>query len=56
MDVFQVRQIAPEYYEDLPCHDSWVKVIWDFIFDPEVGPYSRVKRVDKSESVNGVHN
>jgi len=52
----QVRQIAPEYYEDLPCHDSWVKVIWDFIFDPEVGPYSRVKRVDKSESVNGVHN
>lgn len=40
----QVRKIAPEFYENLPCHTSWSRVIWDFIMDPEVGPYSRVKR------------
>lgn len=39
-----VRKIAPEYYDNLPCHTSWVKVIWDFITDPAIGPYARVKR------------
>lgn len=61
----EVRKIAPEYYKDLPAHCSWVKVIWDFIFDPEIGPYSRVKRrvspqnadvmiASESPCVNGV--
>ena len=36
--------MVPEYYDNLPCHTSWTKVIYDFIFDPEIGPYSRVKR------------
>lgn len=51
----KVRQIAPEYYANLPSHESWVKVIWDFIFDPEVGPYSRVKRRanKKVQNANG---
>ncbi|CAH1791660.1 unnamed protein product [Owenia fusiformis] len=40
----KLKAMAPEFYDDLPCHTSWVKVIWDFITDPEVGPYSRVKR------------
>lgn len=58
----EVRKIAPEYYDNLPCHHSWVKVIWDFIFDPEIGPYARVKRrtvrpVEKSQEhcTNGHH-
>ena len=42
--VFQLKKIAPEYYENLPCHHSWSQVIWDFIMDPEIGPYARVKR------------
>ena len=31
--VTQVRKMAPEFYDCLPSHTSWVRVIWDFIFD-----------------------
>jgi len=40
----QVREIAKEFYETLPSYNSWTKVIWDYITDPSVGPYSRVIR------------
>jgi len=40
----QVRRIAPEYYDNLPCHTSWVKVLYSFIMDPSIGPYARIKR------------
>lgn len=39
-----VRKIAPEFYDELPQHDSWVKVLYDFIMDPAIGPYARIKR------------
>lgn len=39
-----VRKIAPEFYDDLPQHNSWVKVLYDFIMDPSIGPYARIKR------------
>lgn len=39
-----VRKIAPEFYDDLPQHNSWVKVLYDFIMDPAIGPYARIKR------------
>jgi sphingolipid delta-4 desaturase len=42
-----VKQIAPEYYVDLPQHDSWIKVLYDFVTDPEIGPYARIKRRSK---------
>lgn len=41
----QVRKMAPEYYDHLPQHHSWVKVLWDFVFEDSLGPYARVKRV-----------
>jgi sphingolipid delta-4 desaturase len=41
-----VRKIAAEFYDELPCHTSWTRVIWDFIFRPDVGPYARIKRPD----------
>ena len=44
MFVLQVREIAREYYDPLPHHDSWTQVLYDFIFDPDIGPYARVKR------------
>ncbi|XP_067941373.1 sphingolipid delta(4)-desaturase DES1-like [Watersipora subatra] len=40
----QVRAIAPEYYDDLPSHTSWVRVLYDFITDPELSLYCRIKR------------
>lgn len=39
-----VRKIASEFYDNLPHHDSWVKVLYDFITDPAIGPYARIKR------------
>jgi len=43
----RVREIAPEWYEHLPHHDSYCAVIWNFITDKNIGPWSRVKRSNK---------
>ncbi|CAL8091379.1 unnamed protein product [Calicophoron daubneyi] len=44
---FQLRQIAPEYYDTLPHHNSWIKVMCDFVSRSDVGPFARVKRDGK---------
>lgn len=55
----KVREYAPEYYDTLPHHTSWVKVLFDYIVDPSIGPYARMKRkeytyaVEKSKAKNG---
>ena len=41
--------MAPEYYDDLPHYTSWVKVLYDFIMDDKLSPYSRVKRALKGD-------
>ncbi|PVD25630.1 hypothetical protein C0Q70_13289 [Pomacea canaliculata] len=46
----EVRKIAPEYYENLPYHTSWVKVLWDFVLNPDIGPYARIRRHPKLET------
>lgn len=43
----EVKKIAPEFYDNLPCHHSWIKVLYDFITCREMGPYSRIKRPTK---------
>jgi sphingolipid delta-4 desaturase len=45
----KVRQIAPEFYDTLPHYHSWIKVIWDYIMDELISPFSRVKRVTLTE-------
>jgi sphingolipid delta-4 desaturase len=40
----KVRKIAPEYYDNLPCYTSWTKVLYDFVMNDNVGPWSRVTR------------
>lgn len=44
-----VRQMAPEFYDTIPHYHSWIKVIWDYIVDEKISPFSRVKRVTLSE-------
>ena len=39
-----VKEIASEYYRDLPQHNSWTRVLYEFITDPAIGPYARMKR------------
>lgn len=40
----EVKRIAAEFYDNMPQHHSWTKVLYDFITDPAVGPYARIKR------------
>ncbi|KAK8224498.1 fatty acid desaturase-domain-containing protein [Phyllosticta capitalensis] len=42
--LWELNRIAKEFYEPLPQHPSWVGVIWQFIWDRDVGMYCRVKR------------
>lgn len=48
-----MSKIAPEFYdsrwknwdgEGLVIHDSWTRVIYDYITMPNMGPFSRIKR------------
>ena len=45
----QLKQIAAEYYDPLLSHRSWTRTIWQYIMNPALGGFSRVKRV-KSNS------
>ncbi|ALC38341.1 ifc [Drosophila busckii] len=40
----EVKRIAKEFYDTMPQHTSWTRVLYDFVMDPTVGPYARVKR------------
>ncbi len=46
----KLRQMAPEYYDTLEHYSSWSAVIWRYIVDPKVGPFSRVKRARRDAS------
>jgi len=46
----KVREIAPEYYNDLPQCKSWPGLIFRYIFDDSLGPFSRVKRHSKKKA------
>lgn len=52
----ELKKIAPEYY-DYPYHTSWVKVVWDFIFDDRSGPQARsVGYLKNDRHMNGHSN
>jgi len=40
----KVREIAPEFYDDLPYYTSYCSVLWNYVTDSTMGPQSRVKR------------
>lgn len=37
-----MRAAAPEFYETIPSHTSYLKVAFTYIFDNDIGPYSRI--------------
>ncbi|KAJ5745406.1 hypothetical protein N7520_010588 [Penicillium odoratum] len=49
----KLKEIASEFYDPLPCHRSWVWVIWTFILDKDVGLWCRVKRAQGGRIVGG---
>ncbi|KAK2615289.1 hypothetical protein N8I77_002054 [Diaporthe amygdali] len=49
----KLREIADEFYAPLPQHDSWVMVLWRFLWDENVGITSRVKRKNGGRKVGG---
>ncbi|XP_063168697.1 sphingolipid delta(4)-desaturase/C4-monooxygenase DES2-like [Candoia aspera] len=44
-----VKKIAAEYYDNLPYHNSWGLVLWNFVLKDTMGPFSRMKRICKEE-------
>ena len=40
-----VTNMAPEFYSNLKTHKSWTMVLYNFLTDPSIGPYSRIIRV-----------
>jgi len=46
-----VRKIAPEYYDELRSHTSWTWVIYQFIVNPVMGPFARIKRQPRIEKI-----
>ena len=40
----RLKQMAPEFYDDLKTHKSWVALWAKFIFDPQFTLYTRVDR------------
>ncbi|UJR27148.1 hypothetical protein I4U23_008447 [Adineta vaga] len=47
----KLKKIAPDYYDNLPCHTSWLKVLINFICDPKLGPKSRIRRSMRSDAL-----
>ena len=48
-----LHEIAKDYYAELPHHTSWIWVLWQFIWDKEVGLWCRVKRKEGGRKVGG---
>ncbi|KAI4365123.1 hypothetical protein MLD38_021140 [Melastoma candidum] len=48
--LYKVKEIAPEYYKGLDCYQSWSQVIYMYIMDRTIGPFSRMKRKPATSS------
>jgi sphingolipid 4-desaturase/C4-monooxygenase len=47
----QLHDMAKEFYDPLPYHENWPRVLWDFILDKNVGLWCRVKRAEGGRMV-----
>ncbi|MHA8105843.1 fatty acid desaturase [Aquirufa sp. 5-AUSEE-100C1] len=44
----KLKSFAPEFYENLKYHTSFVKLLFTFIFSQEIGLYSRIARKERA--------
>jgi sphingolipid delta-4 desaturase len=44
----KLKSSAPEFYENLKYHTSFVKLLFTFIFTQEIGLYSRIARKERA--------
>jgi sphingolipid 4-desaturase/C4-monooxygenase len=45
----QLKKLAPEFYDTLLAHRSWSAVLWQYVWRPDIGITSRVKRRSVSQ-------
>ena len=46
----ELRKLAPEFYDTLIYHTSWTKLLLSFLFNPSYSLYSRITRLDPSNT------
>jgi len=55
--IAKVKEWAPEFYDHLPYHTSWVAVVWNFIWQDHMGPQARsvtVQNMSKQQLYTGM--
>lgn len=45
--LWKLNRMAPEFYDPLPRHESWIRAIFDFVFNSDLTLYHRVRRVNQ---------
>ena len=45
----ELTKIAPEYYLSLPYYTSYLRLLWAYVTDNDLGPHARVKRENPSK-------
>lgn len=50
--LYKVKEIAPEFYSGFESYKSWSQVIYMYIMDRTVGPFSRMKRKSSKNGAN----
>lgn len=43
-----LKKIAPDFYDNIPYHESWISVMWEFITNPNISGRNRIKRFKKN--------
>jgi sphingolipid delta-4 desaturase len=49
-----LKKLAPDFYDDRPFHTSWVALMWQFVWDPNMTPFRRQIRAYKKNEAKSV--
>jgi sphingolipid delta-4 desaturase len=50
----QLKAMAPEFYDNLGCHRSWIALLFTFIFDPRYSLRTRLQNVEMAAQTSPV--